>query len=253
MSYKVRPLKNRIAFVSGASRGIGKAIMEKLIAQGYYVIGTYNSSIKESRELLIKHKGLLKFYKVDFAKKRELSSLIEKLKIYKFDLIVNNAGIFEVENFKNYDLNIWNKTFQINLNTVFEICMGLQENINSKGSIINIASTDGNTGSFGGMAYSASKAALINLSKSLANNYGLEGIRVNCISPGWINTAMATQASYEATKLTPLKRNGLPEEIASLVYFLSTSEASFINGANFVIDGGYTNVDYIMKKEAGLL
>ena len=118
------------------------------------------------------------------------------------------------------------------------------------GSIVNIASTDGLTGSYSSMSYSASKAALINLTKSLAINYGKYQVRVNSISPGWINTGMSTESSYEATKLAPLGRNGKPQEIADLVSYLISPKASFITGSNIVIDGGYSCVDYIMKKEA---
>ena len=103
------------------------------------------------------------------------------------------------------------------------------------------------------MAYSASKAALSNLTKSLANNFAVKGIRVNAICPGWINTGMSTPASYKATHLTPLARNGQPIEIANVVSFLLSDKASFVTGSNLFADGGYTNVDCIMLEEAGLV
>ena len=240
----------KLALVTGASKGIGKSILLKLLEDGYFVIGTYNTSAKEAKQLVKTYPESVYMYKVDFSDLIETKQMIEKLKKLRFDVIVNNAGVFELESFKNYDTNIWYNTMQINLNSVFEICLGLNQAINKGGSIVNISSTDGNTGSFAGMAYSASKAGLINFTKSLANNFGPEGIRVNCIAPGWINTSMATESSYAGANLTPLGRNGRPEEIANVVSFLASDRASFINGATLTVDGGYTNVDSIMKNEA---
>ncbi len=242
----------KYAFVTGASRGIGKAILEKLALEGYFIYGTYNTGKKEAKTIENQYPGQVKFYKVDFSKVAKLRKLIEKLQSIKFDLIVNNAGMFETEDFDNFDLDIWYKTLQVNLSSVLEICIGLKDSIAKNGSIVNISSSDGNIGSFASMSYAVSKAGITNLTKSLGNNFGLNGIRVNSIAPAWIDTSMATEESMEAPKLTPLKRNGTPEEVANVVYMLASDNCSFINGANIILDGGYTNVDYIMKKEAGL-
>lgn len=250
MTLETQIHNQKLALVTGASKGIGRAILTKLVKDGYFVIGTYNSSAKEAKQLMSEYKDFVYMYKVDFADLKATRLMISKFKKLHFDLIVNNAGVFELENFKNYDSSIWYNTMQINLNSVFEICLGLRDVINSGGSIVNISSTDGSTGSFAGMAYSASKAGLINLTKSLANNFGPMGVRVNCIAPGWINTSMATESSYAGANLTPLSRNGKPEEIADVVSFLASDRASFINGATLTVDGGYTNVDSIMKNEA---
>lgn len=239
--------------VTGASHGIGKAILERFIQEGYFVIGTYNTGKKEVENLTKKYPDQTSFYKVNFSQKSQIRNFIKRIKKTDFTTIVNNVGTFELEDFESFDINIWYRVLQINLSSMVEICMGLKDSMLSPGSIINISSTDGQTGSFGSMAYAASKAGVDSITKSLANNFGRYGIRVNAISPGWINTAMATEASYEATQLTPLGRNGKPEEIANLAFFLSSNEASFINGSIVKADGGYTNVDYIMKKEAGLL
>ena len=239
------------ALVTGVSRGIGKAICEKLVSEGCKVYGTYNTGKKEAQELKKKLKNV-EIFQVDFRHREQTLELVNKLKDTQFDALVNNAGVFQLEDFDNYNFEIWDSTFEINLNAILVICLGLKDNIKKGGAIVNIASTDGMTGSFGGMAYSASKAALINLTKSLGNNFGPKGIRVNAIAPGWVNTDMDTEVVGDAPDLTPLRRNAKPEEIANVVSFLLSDRASFANGATFVIDGGYTNADPIMKKEAEL-
>lgn len=244
----------KTALITGISKGIGKAICEKLIADGYFVHGTYNTG-KAEAENLKQHLKNLEIHKVDLSNRSELLEFISQLKEIKFDAIVNNAGMIEFEVFEEYDMRIWDKTLEVNLSSILVICTGLQKNLNPKASIVNIASTDGMTGTFVSMAYAASKAALINLTKSLGNNFGKFGMRVNAISPGWIDTTMSDQDDYtekmdETTFLNPLSRNGLPSEVAEVTSFLLSEKSSYINGANIVIDGGYTNVDYIMKKEA---
>jgi NAD(P)-dependent dehydrogenase (short-subunit alcohol dehydrogenase family) len=116
------------------------------------------------------------------------------------------------------------------------------------GSIVNIASTDAYVGSFRSIAYSASKAALLSVTRSLANVLGPHGVRVNAVTPGWVDSGILTD-TYGAATLTPLGRNGSPGDIANVVAFLLSSEAAFITGASIVADGGYTGVDYFMNKE----
>lgn len=240
------------ALVTGSSRGIGKAICEKLVEDGFFVYGTYNSSEEEALQIEKELKNV-KFFKVDFSKRNETLEFLEKLNDIKFQAIVNNAGMFAEEDFENFDLDAWDAVLEVNLNTPLIISTKLQNSIVEGGAIVNISSTDGFTGSFGSMAYSASKAALSNLTKSLANNFAKRNVRVNAICPGWINTGMSTDASYKATHLTPIGRNGKPSEVANVVAFLISNNASFVTGANIFVDGGYTNVDSIMKEEAGLI
>jgi len=233
------------------SRGIGKAIAEKLVKEGYFVYGICNTRQVEAEELKGKL-GKIEIYQADLSDRQQTLNLIEKLKQHKFQALVNNAGIFVLNKFDNFNLDTWDKTFEVNLNAPLLLAMGLKDNIEKDGAIVNIASTDGYNGSFAGMDYSASKAALINLTKSLGNNFGSRGVRVNAIAPGWINTDMDTEVIGDAPDLTPLGRNGKPEEIANFVSFLISDKASFANGATFIVDGGYTNVDPVMKKESEL-
>lgn len=241
----------KTALVTGASKGIGKAIALNLANDGFMVHATYNTG-KIEAEMMEKENKNIHFHKCDFLFDEELKNLVDVLASIKLDAIVNNVGMIEFEDFNTFDFKIWKDTFQVNLFAPLYLSMMLKDNLNSGAAIVNIASLDGYVGSFSSVSYSASKAALINLTKSLGNNFGLRGIRVNSIAPGWINTGMATDASYEAKKLTPLGRNGKPEEVADLVSYLLSEKASFINGETIIIDGGYGNVDYIMLQEAKL-
>ena len=241
----------KTALVTGVSKGIGNAIARKLVEEGYFVHGVYNTDSEGANALKGDVKDL-ELHQVDLSDRKQTQQLVADLKDIKFDAIVNNAGVFILENFDEYNFDSWDKTFEVNLNAILVICLGLKDNIRKEGAIVNISSTDGMTGSFAGMAYSASKAALINLTKSLGNNFGSRGIRVNVIAPGWVNTDMDTDVVDDAPDLTPLNRNGKPEEIADAVSFLISDRSTFANGATFVIDGGYMNVDSIMKKEAEL-
>lgn len=239
----------KTALVTGASRGIGQATALKLLDRGYKVHGTFNQSEAEARELESSHENLI-FHKADFADRAGTTHLIQELAGKRFDAIVNNAGIFEMEKLDDFDFNIWDQVFEVNLNAPLIVTMGLRDQINEGGAVVNVSSLDGLVGSFASMSYSASKAALINLTMSLGNNFGRNNIRVNAIAPGWINTGMATEESYQAVEITPMGRNGKPEEVANLIAFLVSDEASFINGETIVIDGGFGNVDYIMLQEA---
>jgi 3-oxoacyl-[acyl-carrier protein] reductase len=117
------------------------------------------------------------------------------------------------------------------------LTQGLQGNLKDGGAIVNIASTDGLIGSFSSMAYSVSKAALLNLTKSLANVLGGRRIRVNAVAPGWVGDGMDSPAIEDAKKLSPLGRTATYEEVANTVSFLLSDQASFVNGAALVVDG----------------
>ncbi len=248
----IRKGKERLVLITGFSRGIGKEITKRFLKDGYIVVGVAKNHGDEAKKMEKKFSTNHLTYYYDFSDLTNIESMIKVIKKekYKFDCVVNNAGMIEFEKFGDFDMKIWNDTMNVNLNCVLMICTKLRSNIKSNGSIVNIASTDGMIGAYASMAYAASKAALINLTKSLALNYGKYNVRVNSISPGWINTSMATQSSMFATELSPLSRNGKPEEIANVVAFLCSKEASFITGSNIVVDGGYSCVDYIMKQEA---
>ncbi len=240
----------KFALITGVSRGIGRAIALQLLSEDFRVVGTYNSNRAEAQTLLEKTTDL-ELLQCDFSKRSETFSLLEKLSERKFDLLVNNAGIFCTENLDSSDIDVWDKTLEVNLTAPMLLAKKLMPQMPAGSTIVNISSTDSFTGSFNSIAYAASKAALNSLTKSLANIGGKNNVRVVAIAPGWINnTGMNSPVSQEAAALSSLERNGEPAEIAELVSFLASSKAGFITGTTIVADGGYTNVDYIMKKEA---
>jgi NAD(P)-dependent dehydrogenase (short-subunit alcohol dehydrogenase family) len=244
---RVGEFDEKRVLVTGASQGIGRGIAERLKAEGASVTGTYCQSAAEAETL---RKSGIEMLQADFGTREGTDAFISGLaELEAFDLLVSNAGIVEFAPWSDFSMEAWDRTFEVNVNAPLRIAQVLSEAMPSGSAIVNIASTDGYTGSFGSIAYSASKAALINLTKSLGNVLGEHGIRVNAIAPGWVDTDMSTDASYDATTLTPLGRNGAPLDIASAVVFLLSPAASFVNGATLIVDGGYTNVDSIMKRE----
>jgi 3-oxoacyl-[acyl-carrier protein] reductase len=239
----------QIVLITGASRGIGRATAELLLSRGYTVHGTYNQSKTEAEELAIKYPHF-HFHQADFTNPDAVDKLITSLADIQFNGIVNNAGIFEMDGFDEWNYKLWQNVFEVNLTAPVRLIMGLRDQIVPGGAIVNVSSLDGMVGSFHSMAYSASKAALINVTMSLGNNFGRRNIRVNALAPGWINTGMVTPESRQAVEITPLARNGRPEEVVNLIVFLLSDEASFINGTTIVIDGGFRNVDYVMLQES---
>jgi NAD(P)-dependent dehydrogenase (short-subunit alcohol dehydrogenase family) len=239
----------RTVLVTGISRGIGKAICETLVTNGYHVHGTYRTGLEEA-ERLKAQLTKVDIYNLDCGDSSSVRSFIQQMTELQFDGLVHNAGMFASESFDLSDLSIWEQTIATNLSAPLEISLGLKDNIKNNGAIVNISSTDGFLGAFNSLSYAASKAGLTNLTKSLAINFGPRGIRVNAVAPGWIDTEMGTNHPEQAAELTPLGRIGKPSEVADLVAYLLSEKASFITGATIVIDGGITCVDPVMKLDA---
>lgn len=245
-----------IALVTGASRGIGRATAELLLEQGFDVHATYRTRVDEAealQELAARHGRTVTLHKYDASSRDDHDRLATALAGVRFTVLVFNAGMIEFEQFANFEESIWDRTLETNLNAVLRMTVRLQSRIVAGGSIVIVASTDGYIGSYASMAYAASKAALINLTKSLACNLGARNIRANAVAPGWITTDMTTEGSSASATVTPLGRDGTPAEVAEVICFLASRKASFVTGATVVVDGGYTSSDQIMLNEASLV
>jgi len=241
----------KTVLVTGTSRGIGGAIALKLLESEFNVIGTYSTN-KEVAEKLVAENPNLRMLQVDFSSRQSTLKFISQLRSENLHGIVNNAGIFEMDQLNDLSFEEWDRTLEVNLTAPLILTRTLSKSMQPGSSIVNISSTDGLIGAYDGISYSASKAALISITKSLGNTLGPKGIRVNAVAPGWIETSMVNdEAGQNAKDTNPMERVGRPEEIANVVEFLMSDKASYINGATIVVDGGGINVDYGLKKESG--
>lgn len=243
-------LANRLAVVTGGAQGIGRAIVEELIAQGArVVIADLNGELGNATatEVGASAKAL---NVTDSTSVAQVVAEIED-ELGPIDIWVNNAGICRNAPALEMSDADYKAVVTVNLDGTFYPCreVGKRMVARGKGAIVNIASMSGIISNHPQpqCAYNASKAAVIMLTKSLAGEWGLDGVRVNSVSPGYTATAIldqVTELQPEWTKLwfseTPMGRPGKPAEIAKLVAFLASDDASFITGSNVVIDGGYT-------------
>ena len=241
---------NKVVLITGASSGIGKKTAIEFAKHNHNVIIHYLSHESEALNLCEELKNTYKIdtlcIKADLTKEEDIITMINQIekKFEKLDIIVNNAGIALDTIFENKTKNDFLKTLETNLIAPFLISKYTKELMlkNKSGSIINVTSTNGIDSYYPySMDYDASKAALNNLTKNLAVELA-PYIRVNAVAPGWVNTKMNTDLS-ESFKKEELKRIALnrfaePEEIAKIIYFLSTDDASYINGSIIVADGG---------------
>ena len=241
----------KTTLVTGGTRGIGRAITEKLLSEGHKVFVVYKENAKQANELAEKYGDQVATLQANLADKEQVSQLIENLKDIQFDGIVNNAGIVYLTKWEDFNFDEWEETLAVNLTAPAKLVHGLRNNLKDGGAVVNIASVDGFCAAFDTVAYGASKAALISVTKSLAAILGSRGIRVNAIAPGWVETEMTADTMPDESKeLTPLKRNAKPEEVANVASFLLSEQSSFVSGTTVTVDGGLTVVDYTLYKES---
>lgn len=242
----------KTALITGVSGGIGKAIAQEFIDNGFFVIGQYNTNQKAIDEFLAELKNQDKadnFFaiKCDLSNSLEIDNMMDSVeKSFKsLSVLVNNAGVSLTKLITETTVDEWDKVFNVNLKSVYQITnRALKGMITKKqGKIVNISSMWGISGSSMEVAYSASKAGLIGYTKALAKEVGLSGINVNCVCPGVIDTKMnahlSSQDILELKNQTPLNKIGKPTDVAKLVYFLSGEDADFITGQVISCDGGF--------------
>ena len=228
-------------FVSGASRGIGKSIAINFAKNNYNVVGT-------SRKNFTLDENIKNFkpLKLDITSREDIKSCFNELKSLNLlpNILINNAGITSDQIFLRMKNEDWDNVIDTNLNGVFNLSKIFVKNMikNKKGRIINISSISGLMGNPGQVNYSSSKSALNGFTKSLAKELGSRNITVNCVAPGFIETDMTSfleeDAKQRIEETIPLGRLGKAEDIAKLVAFLASDEASYITGQTISIDGG---------------
>jgi 3-oxoacyl-[acyl-carrier protein] reductase len=233
-------LDGKLALVTGASRGIGRAIAEELARAGAAVVVGYRSGKDEAEQLAAAIGG--RAIQADVSDAGEAKRLVDEAG--DVDVLVNNAGLTRDGLLARMSDDDWRTVIETNLSSVFYTCRAVTRPMMKKrgGSIVNISSIVGVHGNWGQTNYGASKAGIIGFTKSLARELGSRNIRANVVAPGYVKTALTEVLPDEATaamvQQTPLGRVADPEEIAGAVRFLASDQASFITGEVLLVDGG---------------
>jgi NAD(P)-dependent dehydrogenase (short-subunit alcohol dehydrogenase family) len=243
-------MKNKTVIITGVASGIGKATAELFARQGARVVVSDIDATagKSTTESIVVAGGKASFFKTDVAKPEEMEALVDfAVKTYgKLDVAVNNAGIGgELNPIADMSIEGWQKVIGINLNSLF---YGMKYQIkamlkNGSGSIVNISSILGSVGFAGSSGYAAAKHGVVGLTQTAALKYSAQGIRVNAVGPGFIETPLLDALDAEMKKqlvaLHPIGRLGQSEEVAELIYWLSSDKSSFVTGSYYPVDGGY--------------
>lgn len=229
-------MNKKKVLVTGGTRGIGKSIFELFKKNGYdvYITGTGLPKIPNE-----------KYYQVDFSNSESFEKFIFDISSKKFDILINNVGTNIIKNQSDVSIVEWSKMIDVNLKSIYFISQSILKNMPSGGKIINISSIFGVVSKELRSLYSTTKFGINGLTKSLSLEYAHKNILINSISPGFTNTELTNKSlteeqSSELKKQVPLNRFAEPNEIAELVFFLSSEKNSYITGQNIIIDGGFT-------------
>jgi len=233
-------LEGKTALVTGASRGIGRAIALELARAGASVVVGYRSGRDEGEALAAEIRG--RAVHADVSQPEDAARLVQEAG--DLDILVNNAGLTRDGVLARMSDDDWRAVIETNLSSVFYTCRAVTRGMMKRrsGSIVNVSSIVGVRGNWGQSNYAASKAGIIGFTKSLAQELGSRNVRANVVAPGYVKTQLTEVIPGEAkTKmlgLTPLGRFGDPEDVAGAVRFLCSEEASFITGGVLLVDGG---------------
>jgi len=238
-------LENKNIIVTGASGGIGNSIIKKLNEAGANILAS-GTRIEKLEELKKNFKNI-KILKFDISQSNKIEDFIENATNElggNLDGIINNAGITQDNLAIRMSLDEWQKVININLTSTFLMSKFAIKKMlkNKSGKIVNITSVVGHTGNLGQANYTASKAGIVAMSKSLAIEYAKKNININCISPGFIKTAMTDKIDEKFKEVIvskiPSARLGEPDDIANAVLFLSSNQSDYINGETIHVNGG---------------
>lgn len=245
----------RVVIVTGAAGGIGRTTAELFAAEGAQV-AVVDVMGEELAAWVAGHPQRDRFapYTVDVIKAAEVQAMVDDVgrRFGRIDVLVNNAGIEDTDSVTETSEERWDRQITVNTKSVF-LCSKYVIPYMQKagrGSIVNMGSIEGVVAEPNGAAYVASKGAVVMLTREMALSYAKDEIRVNCVCPGWIDTAMARRSidkhggldamMPEIKRLQPLGRLGTPEEVGRAIMFLASQDASFVTGAVLMVDGGYT-------------
>ncbi|ERT04456.1 short chain dehydrogenase family protein [Lyngbya aestuarii BL J] len=240
--------QDKVAIVTGGGRGIGKAIAQHLLKVGVKVaIAEIDSEAGNATETELSSSGEIKFIQTDISNEESVKNAIHQTieRFGRLDILVNNAAISDPENnpIEQLSLEHWNQVLTVNLTGAFLCTKYAVPHLRKyQGTILNIASTRAFMSEPNTEIYSTAKGGLVALTHALANSLGPD-IRVNCVSPGWIVTSedQQSQLTPEDHQQHPVGRVGQPKDIAAMVVYLASEEATFITGINVVVDGGMTH------------
>ncbi|MGP1389476.1 3-oxoacyl-ACP reductase [Vibrio parahaemolyticus] len=246
----MRGLKNKVALVTGSANGIGLAIAKRLYEEGANVaLADWNEEqLANTVESFDKQR--VSAHSIDVSDPDKVAALISDVvtRFGKLDILVNNAGVHVPGSVIEGSVEDWKKISGVNIDgVVYCAKFALPELLKTKGCMVNTASVSGLGGDWGAAFYCASKGAVVNLTRAMALDHGAEGVRINAVCPSLVKTNMTNGWPQEIrdkfNERIALGRAAEPEEIASVVTFLASDDASFINGVNLPVDGGATASD----------